>query len=1181
MPKVDTIQTAFVAGELGPSLYGRTDVAQYQNACQLVENFLIRSYGPAISTPGTKYVYTASNATLRTKLLKFVFNRADAYVIEMGKQYFRFYTNGGIVVTTGTTPFVLAHTFTENELDNVQYTQLNDVIYLAHPDHIPQKLTRKGAASWTIADFAFIGGPFLDYNLTTTTLTPSATTGTINITASTTGIFTLSSGSTKGHVDSYWAVGGLAQTSTTTGLQEEGYVKITHIYNTASCTATVIKNLKAATATTRWAEGAWNAVRGYPARVIFHERRLWFARTAYEPQKIWGSKTFEYENFALDSEADDDGVNLGLASNESNEIQWIASGRSLIAGTYGGAFILNSKTQSDPITPTNATATEQVGFGSNSVTPRKCGSFLYYLQRFGEKLRELFYNFDTDTFKAVDRTILSPHILGDGVIDMDLTQNPESILYCVLTSGTLVTMTRETDQEVTAWARQTTAGTYSSVAIIPSQTDLYDEVWVVVERWIGGAQKKYIEVFDSMIVPDRQDLCNYVHSGLTYNAYETSTSSTITISVGNSGHIVTTVGTVSLSPVIYKLGTGSVLLDGSTGYLTSPDSDDWQLGGPSGSALLDGATGYMTSADSADWQLGGGTGDFTIDCWVRFDSITAHSAYTFLSQWEDASHEWIFDYENEAGFGLCFRNNGVYPIKAAWSPVIDTWYHVSVVRTSNVLKLFVNGTQIGVDTVYTDPISDNSAALEIGAVNSSGQQNLLDGYLDEVRISDTARWATNFTAPTAQYASDSNTKLLLHINQDFTDSSTSAHTVTTAGTVSIDKAQFVLTKDFTIDFWVRFSSVSHNSAIISQEEDTDNYWILYWDYNSNKLGFVQIVGGVGSMNFAESWTPVVDVWYHVAFVRTGNDFLMFVNGSQIGSTNSSVNLIGEFSGTLQIGASEHTIVAALSGYIDEFRISSIARWTANFDVPTTEYSYNEYARLLLHLNTNFVDSSTSSASTITITASSVAFSQAQVGKRIRGILSDGTTDGEGTITKTNSTSSIDATIVTPFNQLTYAVKRWGISVASVSGLDHLEAKSVKLLVDGQPDETDKIVASGAITLTDDYFVITAGLGYDQIIYTLPKEAASNRGTAQGKIQRINEIAFKINRSYPHFYAGGNSLLLDIVSPTISTIVLTTGTIQNVSFRNDYRYGSQVYIENSVPLPIELLNIIATLETFDK
>src|SRR3990167_9419639 len=96
--KIDIIQTSFAAGEIAPSLFGRTDIAQYANACEIVENMLPRSYGPAISMPGTRYVASVSDSTLRTRLIPFVFNKIDAYAIEMGDKYMRFFTNRGQVV---------------------------------------------------------------------------------------------------------------------------------------------------------------------------------------------------------------------------------------------------------------------------------------------------------------------------------------------------------------------------------------------------------------------------------------------------------------------------------------------------------------------------------------------------------------------------------------------------------------------------------------------------------------------------------------------------------------------------------------------------------------------------------------------------------------------------------------------------------------------------------------------------------------------------------------------------------------------------------------------------------------------------------------------------------------------------------------------------------------------------
>lgn len=104
MAKIDTIQTNFSSGELAPALLGRTDIAQYSNACAVLENFLCRPYGPIISTPGTEFIndtkFTTSGSNRiygKTRIIPFIFSRNDAYVIEVGDGYFRFYTDGAVV----------------------------------------------------------------------------------------------------------------------------------------------------------------------------------------------------------------------------------------------------------------------------------------------------------------------------------------------------------------------------------------------------------------------------------------------------------------------------------------------------------------------------------------------------------------------------------------------------------------------------------------------------------------------------------------------------------------------------------------------------------------------------------------------------------------------------------------------------------------------------------------------------------------------------------------------------------------------------------------------------------------------------------------------------------------------------------------------------------------------------
>jgi hypothetical protein len=231
--------------------------------------------------------------------------------------------------------------------------------------------------------------------------------------------------------------------------------------------------------------------------------------------------------------------------------------------------------------------------------------------------------------------------------------------------------------------------------------------------------------------------------------------------------------------------------------------------------------------------------------------------------------------------------------------------------------------------------------------------------------------------------------------------------------------------------------------------------------------------------------------------------------------------------------------------------------------------------------------SATDGTTVVVTTSAAYFSADDIGQRIRAIDSNGVTKGELEITAYTSSTNVVGEVKTEFSVTDYAVSLWGLSVSSISGLDHLEAETVKVLLDGGTDKPDKTVSNGTITLSNDGFVASIGLGYTQTIKTLPQEAGAQRGTAQGKIQRITEAAFKLNRSHRGFEVGGSSDELETVSfRDPSTLMgtaetLYTGTLANIPIRNDYTYGSQLIISNSDPLPIELMSLITTIDTQEK
>ena len=174
---------SFNAGELSPLLRYRVDFDKRYLGCATLENLIVKSQGAAMRRPGTYYIADTKSNT-RARLTSFVYATDDAYVLEWGNLYVRFYRNGGQILDDDDDPYEVTTTYTTAQLRDLHFVQDNDVIYIFHPDVAPRKLARTNHTSWAIADVDWSRGPFEDQNTSTTTIKPSATTGTITLTAS-------------------------------------------------------------------------------------------------------------------------------------------------------------------------------------------------------------------------------------------------------------------------------------------------------------------------------------------------------------------------------------------------------------------------------------------------------------------------------------------------------------------------------------------------------------------------------------------------------------------------------------------------------------------------------------------------------------------------------------------------------------------------------------------------------------------------------------------------------------------------------------------------------------------------------------------------------------------------------------------------------------------------------------
>jgi hypothetical protein len=156
MAKVVPIQTNFTAGELSPRVHSRVDIAKYNNGLKTCENVQLLVHGGARSRPGLRYVQEAKSNTQRSRLIGFVYDRDQAYMLEFGNLYMRVYKNGAWNGTDIVTPYTTAM------LPQLNYTQNTDTMFLAHPQVPVQRLQRFGDTSWVMLAAPFTVEPFAE-----------------------------------------------------------------------------------------------------------------------------------------------------------------------------------------------------------------------------------------------------------------------------------------------------------------------------------------------------------------------------------------------------------------------------------------------------------------------------------------------------------------------------------------------------------------------------------------------------------------------------------------------------------------------------------------------------------------------------------------------------------------------------------------------------------------------------------------------------------------------------------------------------------------------------------------------------------------------------------------------------------------------------------------------------------
>lgn len=538
MPKTVAVQTNFTAGELSPRLRGRTDLPEYRNGAETIENFIPAKQGGAAFRSGTQYVADVKSSSVFTRLVSFTFSVTQTYILEFGNLYIRFYrTSGQLVQVSGDpsegTITEITSPYTTAQLRDLKFTQSADILYITHSDHEPRELRRltgndTDPTKWQLAVFDPQDGPYLPINTTTTTLKSNKLDegDSATVTASST------TGINGGDGFLSTDVGRLIRMTTEKTPLRWGWLEITAITSTTVVTATV-KNALGLSGipdeTTRdWRLGAWGGTRNWPWTVNFHQQRLWFGGTDDEPQRLDGSRVGDFNQFGPSKNTgevrDTDALVFIVSDNEVNAIRWLFShALGILVLTEGEPFLGRSRGLADPITPTNFGMTAQANYGAHAtVRPYKAGQAILMPLTAGRKIRELVFQRDDDQIIAPDMTVLADHVTEGGLLDSAYQQEPGGVLWLVRNDGVLLGLTYERTEGVIGWHRHILGGTLAgsdhpeieSIAVIREGDD--DQLWLTVKRTINGATKRFVEFMKPQFKVDTdKEFAYHVDAGLT------------------------------------------------------------------------------------------------------------------------------------------------------------------------------------------------------------------------------------------------------------------------------------------------------------------------------------------------------------------------------------------------------------------------------------------------------------------------------------------------------------------------------------------------------------------------------------------------------------------------------------------------------------------------------------------
>jgi hypothetical protein len=367
-----------------------------------------------------------------------------------------------------------------------------------------------------------------------------------------------------------------------------------------------------------------------------------------------------------------------------------------------------------------------------------------------------------------------------------------------------------------------------------------------------------------------------------------------------------------------------------------------------GSGYFDGSGDYLTWTGTAI-----GSNSFTVECWYYPTVTSAASNMTLLGTNDMASsNAWLLFIRGGGGFPqISWYSANATVFTGSASVVPNAWNHIAVTGNGSTLTMYLNGVSIG-----TASSSYNYGYTNFYVAADQFTQ-CAAGYITNARIVvGSMVYSGNFTPPSAPLTAVTNTKFLLSCTNGAIYDNAMMNDLETVGNAQISTSVKKYgtgslafdgsgdglyrapnnyttafgTGNFTVEAWV-YPTVSGLQSIFDcRLSDASSGGFFFGMYTGNTLMLYT------AATITSGGTVATNAWSHVALVRNGSTWTLYLNGTSVATYSSSANLTD---GNAVIGSSVSVSGSSanyLTGYMDDLRITKgYARYTANFTPPTS------------------------------------------------------------------------------------------------------------------------------------------------------------------------------------------------------------------------------------------------------